>query len=235
FQCLLAGRKNEVRSLILTASGGPFRESSHEDLQRVTVEQALNHPTWDMGAKVTIDSATLMNKSLEVIEARWLFDLPPDQIDVVVHPQSIVHSMVEYVDGSTIAHLGPPDMRVPIQYALTYPERKPLDVPRLRWGEVGKLIFQDPDKTKFPALRIAYEVLHAGGTAPTVFNAANEVAVAAFLDERVSFLGIIETVEQALSAHSVITNPSLDEIFAADVWAREEATRLLGAAASQNA
>lgn len=233
FQCMQAGRKEEIRALILTASGGPFRSTAKEALARVTRMEALAHPTWNMGAKITIDSATLMNKSLEIIEARWLFDIEPRQIEVVVHPQSIVHSMVEYRDGSTICHLGPPDMRVPIQYALTYPERKPLELPRLRWADVGRLTFEAPDPDRFPSLRMAYEVLEAGGTTATVFNGANEVAVAAFLADELPFLGIFEVIERTLERHVSVANPTLEDIFRADEWAREEAARQVSAAVRQ--
>ena len=225
FQAMLAGNRDEIRAIILTASGGPFRDASLEDLTHVTPEQALNHPTWDMGAKITIDSATLMNKALEIIEAHWLFDMPASQIEVVIHPQSIIHSMVEYHDGSTICHLGPPDMKIPIQYALTYPQRKPLPAPRLSWAEVGQLTFQAPDPQRFPALRLAYEVLEKGGTAPTVFNAANEVAVAAFLRDELPFLEILDCIENTLGEHQLVTDPSLDDLFEADTRAREEASR----------
>ncbi|HLU47046.1 MAG TPA: 1-deoxy-D-xylulose-5-phosphate reductoisomerase, partial [Planctomycetota bacterium] len=233
FQCMQAGRPEEIRAIVLTASGGPFRSTPLAELESVTPAQALAHPTWNMGAKITIDSATLMNKSLEVIEAFWLFDIEPRSIEVVVHPQSIVHSMVEYRDGSTIAHLGPPDMRVPIQYALTYPRREALDVPRLRWSDVARLTFEAPDLDRFPSLRMAYEVLEAGGTSAAVFNGANEVAVAAFLAEELPFLGIFEVIERTLERHSSIAQPSLADIFQADAWAREEAQRQAGALASR--
>jgi 1-deoxy-D-xylulose-5-phosphate reductoisomerase len=225
FQCLLSGRREEVESIILTASGGPFRTASLEDMSRSTKADALKHPTWKMGEKITIDSATLMNKALEVIEAHWLFDLPADKIRVVVHPQSIVHSLVEFHDGSVICQLGPPDMRIPIQYALTYPQRKQLPVERVRLEEVARLDFQAPDPARFPALRLAYEVLDVGGTAPSVFNAANEVAVVAFLRDAIPFMEIIGTVERTLRQHTVVEKPDLEAILAADAWAREEATR----------
>jgi len=235
FQSLRTGKHDEVRSIILTASGGPFRNSTHEELAAVTKAQALNHPTWDMGAKITIDSATLMNKALEVIEARWLFDMPPSMIDVVIHPQSMIHSLVEYQDGSTICQLGPPDMKVPIQYALTFPDRRPLPVERLNLAQIGQLTFQAPDPGRFPAIRLAYEVLEKGGTAATVFNAANEVAVAAFLREEIPFLAILKTVEQCLDAHELIADPSLDEIFATDAWARNESERILSTVRKETA
>ena len=227
FQSLEAGSREEVGRVILTASGGPFRQTSAEELQKVTRRDALNHPTWEMGEKITIDSATLMNKALEIIEARWLFDLPPEQIEVVVHPQSIIHSLVEYRDGSTICQLGPPDMRVPIQYALTYPRRLPLPTEQLNLAELGQLTFESPDTERFPALRLAYEVLEQGGTAATVFNAANEVAVAAFLKEEIPFLGILKVVETCLKQHNVVENPDLENIFAADEWARLETEKIL--------
>ena len=227
FQSLEAGSREEVERVILTASGGPFRQTSAEELEKVTRRDALNHPTWEMGEKITIDSATLMNKALEIIEARWLFDLPPEQIEVVVHPQSIIHSLVEYRDGSTICQLGPPDMRVPIQYALTYPRRLPLPTDQLSLAELGQLTFESPDTGRFPALRLAYEVLEQGGTAATVFNAANEVAVAAFLKEEIPFLGILKVVETCLKQHNVVENPDLENIFAADEWARLETEKIL--------
>ena len=227
FQSLEAGSREEVARVILTASGGPFRQTSAEELERVTRQDALNHPTWEMGEKITIDSATLMNKALEIIEARWLFDLPPEQIEVVVHPQSIIHSLVEYRDGSTICQLGPPDMRVPIQYALTYPRRLPLPTEQLSLPELGQLTFESPDTGRFPALRLAYEVLEQGGTAATVFNAANEIAVAAFLKEEIPFLGILKVVETCLKQHNVVENPDLENIFSADEWARLETEKIL--------
>ena len=227
FQSLEAGSREEVERVILTASGGPFRQTSAEELEKVTRQDALNHPTWEMGEKITIDSATLMNKALEIIEARWLFDLPPEQIEVVVHPQSIIHSLVEYRDGSTICQLGPPDMRVPIQYALTYPRRLPLPTDQLSLAELGQLTFEPPDTERFPALRLAYEVLEQGGTAATVFNAANEIAVAAFLKEEIPFLGILKVVETCLKQHNVVDNPDLENIFSADEWARLETEKIL--------
>lgn len=227
FQSLLCGRAEEVDSIILTASGGPFRTATLEEMSRATRADALKHPTWKMGEKITIDSATLMNKALEVIEAHWLFDLPSEKIRVVVHPQSIVHSLVEFHDGSVICQLGPPDMRIPIQYALTYPQRRPLPVERVRLEEVARLEFQAPDPIRFPALRLAYEVLELGGTAPSVFNAANEVAVFAFLHDTIPFMEIIGTVERTLKKHQVVTTPDLEAILTADAWAREEASRQL--------
>jgi 1-deoxy-D-xylulose-5-phosphate reductoisomerase len=198
FQCLQGHGRGDVHRILLTASGGPFRETPKAHLATVTVEDALQHPTWKMGAKITIDSATLMNKGLEVIEARWLFDLAADQVQVVVHPQSIIHSMVEYIDGSVIAQLGVADMGVPILYALTYPERRPTPAPRLDLTRVGQLTFFEPDPDKFPCLRLAREALESGGSASVVLNAANEVAVAAFLDRRIGFAEIAELIERAL-------------------------------------
>lgn len=220
FQCLHAGRREEVQRLLLTASGGPFNTLNKGELRRVTAKEALQHPNWSMGAKITVDSATLMNKGLEVMEARWLFGIELEQIEVVVHPESLVHSLVEFIDGSVIAQLGRPDMRLPIQYALTYPRRLAAPWPRL--DLVGrKLTFLPPDTERFPALRLAREAALTGGTAPTVLNSANEVAVAAFLAGRLSFPGIAELVERVLDAHEVQPDPDLEQVLAADAWARE--------------
>jgi 1-deoxy-D-xylulose-5-phosphate reductoisomerase len=224
FQCLRGQRADEVRRLLLTCSGGPFLR--HGALDDVTVAQALSHPTWSMGPKITVDSATLMNKGLEVIEARWLFGLPAARIDVVVHPESVVHSMIELVDGAVLAQLGTPDMRVPIAHALSYPDRLPLEVPHLDWSALGALTFETPDLRRFAALRLAYEALETGGTAPAVVNAANEVAVAAFLAGRIRFVQIPEVIAQVLAAHRPGSAMSLEEICAADLWAREQAARL---------
>lgn len=229
FQSLQAGKRDEVEAIILTASGGPFRDTPSEKLKTVTKAEALNHPTWDMGAKITIDSATLMNKALEVIEARWLFDMDPSQIRVVIHPQSIIHSIVEFHDGSMVCQMGSPDMRTPIQYALTYPRRLSLGVDRVDLAEIATLTFLRPDSKRFPALRLAYSVLEQGGTAPVVFNAANEIAVAFFLREKIPFPEILGCIERTLDAQPIRSNPTLDEIFAADAAAREEATRQLEA------
>ncbi|HKW91142.1 MAG TPA: 1-deoxy-D-xylulose-5-phosphate reductoisomerase [Methylomirabilota bacterium] len=199
FQCLEGHNRDEVRRVLLTASGGPFRGTKAERLERVTVAEALQHPTWRMGAKITVDSATLMNKGLEVIEARWLFDLTPEQVQVVVHPQSIVHSMVEYVDGSIIAQLGVADMGIPILYALTYPRRLPCPAERLDLTRVGPLSFEEPDVERFPCLALARHALLEGGCAPVVLNAANEIAVAAFLGERIRFTQIPELIAEALA------------------------------------
>jgi len=227
-QCLRGAGAAEVRRLILTASGGPFRETPKEKLSTVTPEQALNHPTWSMGRKITIDSATLMNKGLEVIEASWLFGVAADKIDIAVHPQSIVHSMVEFSDGSVLAQLGLTDMRLAIQYALTYPERWQSPLPPLNIFEMPKLEFFEPDKDKFRCLNLAYRALRTGGTAPTVLNAADEIAVAAFLAGRVAFDEIPQIIESALNAHHTREAADLDAILKADEWAREEARALSG-------
>nr|WP_090887815.1 1-deoxy-D-xylulose-5-phosphate reductoisomerase [Evansella caseinilytica] len=223
YQCLHGNVDSEVQRLIITASGGSFRNRTREELVGVTVEDALKHPNWQMGAKITIDSATMMNKGLEVIEARWLFDIAYEKIDVILHKESIIHSMVEYIDGSVLAHLGTPDMRVPIQYALSKPER--LDLPggkRLNLLEIGSLHFEQLDTDRFRCLALAYEAGKTGGTAPAVLNAANEVAVAAFLQGEISFLKIDELVEEALTAHQTVQSPSLEEIIAADEETREK-------------
>jgi len=220
FQCLQGHNRGDVHRILLTASGGPFRETPKARLGGVSVEDALQHPTWKMGAKITIDSATLMNKGLEIIEARWLFDVTPDQVQVVVHPQSIVHSMVEYLDGSVLAQLGVADMGVPILYALTYPERRPAPAARLDLTRVGRLTFFEPDTDKFPCLRLARAALEDGGAAPVVLNAANEVAVAAFLDRRIGFTEIAELIEGALDASRAGDPASIEECVAVDVEAR---------------
>ncbi len=220
FQCLLGQPAGSVKKIWLTASGGPFRSWTAEQLSAATVEDALNHPTWKMGRKVTIDSATLMNKGLETIEAKWLFDIPIDQVGVVVHPQSTVHALVQYNDGSILAQLGTADMRLPIEYALLHPERIDADLPMLDVLELGTLEFERPDEGRFPCLRLAREASRAGGTAPAVLNAANEAAVKAFLSHRLSFLGIPAIVEQALEHHVILESPNLDQILSADEWAR---------------
>jgi len=227
WQCLLTGKKNEVKRLILTASGGPFLKRKKEDLKNIKVAEALSHPTWEMGKKITVDSATLMNKGLEVIEAHWLFDMPADKIRVLIHPQSIVHSMVEFVDGSLIAQMSIPDMRIPIQYALFYPERLPTNNRPLNLTQIKSLTFEEPDQKKFPCLGICYQALQMGGTAPAVLNAANELAVKAFLEEKLSFVEIHEIVKQTLNHHQVAENPGLDDILNADKWAREEAKKII--------
>jgi len=220
-QCLRSGRLNEVKRLILTASGGPFRDTPVEQFPEISPEQALNHPVWKMGKRITIDSATLMNKGLEVIEAHWLFDLPPEKIDVMVHPQSVVHSMVEFVDGSIIAQLGTADMRTPIQYALTYPERLPSPVAGLDWAAVSRFDFLQTDRKKFPCISLAYQAMQNGGTTPTVLNAADEVAVEAFLDRRIPFPDIPKIIERVLNAHQGSKADSIESIFEVDRWARE--------------
>ncbi|OWA33797.1 1-deoxy-D-xylulose-5-phosphate reductoisomerase [Saccharibacillus sp. O16] len=220
FQCLNGEPRERLHSLTLTASGGSFRHLSREQLRDVTVEDALKHPNWSMGAKITIDSATMVNKGLEVIEAHWLFGLGYEEINVLLHPESIIHSFVEFTDTSIIAQLGNPDMRVPIQYALTYPDRASLNAKRLSLAEVAQLNFRKMDFDRFPCLRMAYECGRMGGTAPTVFNAANEVAVARFLRREISFLQIEDTLEKVMQRHEVIAHPDLDTIREADTWAR---------------
>ena len=223
FQCLQGANEKEVRKVILTASGGPFRQSRAAELEKVTVAQALKHPTWSMGKKITIDSATMFNKGLEMIEAHWLFGLPMKQVEVVVHPQSIVHSMVEFIDGSVLAQLSVTDMCFPIQYAVTFPERMPSGLPPLDLAKLGSLTFEAPDEKRFPALRLAREAGEAGGTLPGVFNAANEVAVEAFLAEQISFPRIWGIVEEVMEKHTTLSSPDLDAIIEADRWARSEA------------
>ncbi len=225
FQALQAGRPEEVRRVVLTASGGPFRTLSLDQLSQVTPAKALDHPTWAMGPKVTVDSATLMNKALEIIEARWLFDLSADQIAVVIHPQSIVHSMVEYRDGSVIAQLSPPDMKLPIQYALTWPERREGVAAKLDWSRAMSLRFEPPDFERFGALRLGLEVAAAGGTAGAVLNGANEAAVAAFLDGRLSFRDIVPACQSVVQNHPFEPEPSLEQVLEADRWAHQEVLR----------
>lgn len=229
FQALEAGRRQDVARIILTASGGPFRAMIAADLPSVTPEQALAHPNWNMGRKISIDSATLMNKGLEVIEARWLFDAAPEQIEVVVHPQSIVHSLVEYRDGSVVAQLGIPDMRIPIAYALSYPERLELGLSRLSLSACGGLDFEPPDHERFPALRLAFDALATGGVKPAALNAANEVAVEAFLDGRIGFTRIAEIVGAALARTGQADEMDLQAILAADREARNIADGLIPA------
>ncbi|MEW4568593.1 1-deoxy-D-xylulose-5-phosphate reductoisomerase [Tautonia sp. JC769] len=225
FQCLRSGTPREVRRVILTSSGGPFRGKTRKDLEGVTPEQALRHPTWQMGPKITIDSATLMNKALEVIEARWLFDLAPDQIEVVVHPESVVHSMVEFVDGSVIAQLSPPDMRLPIQYALNYPDRVDGPSPRLDLARSWDLHFEPPDRETFPCLELGFEVMRRGGTAGAALNAANEAAVGRFLGGSLAFLDIPRACRAALEHHDYDPRPSLQTLERVDAWARQEVAR----------
>ncbi|MDA8233805.1 MAG: 1-deoxy-D-xylulose-5-phosphate reductoisomerase [Clostridia bacterium] len=226
FQALEGNRREEVRKLILTASGGPFRGKSWAQLQEVTLEMALRHPRWEMGQKITIDSATLMNKGLEVIEAHWLFDIPFEQIEVIIHPQSIIHSMVEYRDGSIIAQMGITDMRIPIQYALSYPQRWPNNIPSLDFAVWRELTFDRPDLEAFPCLAYAFAAGRTGGTMPAVMNGANEAAVGLFLKGAISFTGITRLVEQVMNTHQVVHNPSLEEILSADKWSRAEVNRL---------
>ncbi len=223
FQCLVGEPTRHIRRLILTASGGPFRKTPASELAKVTPAQALKHPTWNMGRKITIDSATLFNKGLEMIEARWLFGVPISQVDVVVHPQSIVHSLVEFVDGSQLAQLSHSDMCFPIQYAVTYPDRLPNRLKPLCLAEMGSLTFEAPDPEKFPALRLAREAGTTGGTLPAVLNAANEIAVPAFLDGKILFPAIWHTVEAVMKRHTTVDHPSLDDILKADAWARAAA------------
>jgi 1-deoxy-D-xylulose-5-phosphate reductoisomerase len=226
FQALHGHNRAEVKRIILTASGGPFLHTPRHELESVTLDQALEHPTWKMGDKITIDSSTLMNKGLEVIEAFWFFDVPVERIDVVVHPQSIVHSMVEYIDGSVIAQLGIPDMAVPISYILGYPHRLPLShLPSLDLVKAGKLEFFAPDTGRFPCLRLAYEALRARGTAPAVLNGANEIAVASFLDRRIGYLDIPRILEGVLADHHRVDEPDLAQLMEADAWAREASRR----------
>ncbi len=227
FQCMEGRRADEVSRLILTASGGPFRTWSAGEIAAATVEQALKHPTWEMGRKITIDSATLFNKGLEMIEARWLFDVEMPRVDVIVHPQSIVHSMVEFIDGSVLAQLSHTDMCFPIQYAVTWPERVPNSLPPLDFASLAKLEFEAPRRAVFPALDLAREAGTKGGTLPSVLNAANEVAVAAFLERRLAFPSIWETVASVMQRHVNVPHAGLEDILSADAWARDEAFRLL--------
>lgn len=221
YQCLAANRKQDAERLIITASGGPFRGKKHRELENVTVEQALKHPNWSMGSKITIDSATLMNKGLEVIEAHWLFGFAPEKISVLVHPQSIIHSMVEYMDGSVIAQLGPPDMRIPIQLALTWPQRAGNDFSRMNLLEHRSLTFEEPDMDTFSCLRLAFEALKLGGTMPAVMNGANEAAVELFLNRKIGFCDIPRLIERIMQTHIVNTMPHLDDIIEVDSWARK--------------
>ena len=225
FQCLLTGRQEDVSRLILTASGGPFRELPHEEFPQVTLERALKHPTWDMGPKITIDSATMFNKALEIVEARWLFDVTRDAIDVVVHPQSIVHSMVLWRDGSVIAQMGAPDMRVPIQYAMTHPERLDGTVATYSPELFHGLEFYTPDLTRFSSLSLGFLAAERGGTYGAVLNAANEEAVALFMAGTCGFQDIFDLVGKVMERHRSVATPDLDEVLAADAWAREEISR----------
>jgi 1-deoxy-D-xylulose-5-phosphate reductoisomerase len=227
-QCLRAGTHPEVRRIVLTASGGPFRKTPLKALASVTPAQALAHPNWRMGNRITIDSATMMNKGFEIIEARWLFGVRPDQIDVVIHPQSTVHSMVEYVDGSVLAQLGPTDMRMPIQYALTYPERVASNQVALDWAKLRRLDFERASTRRFPCLRLAREAMNKGGAWPCALNAADEIAVAAFLEQRLPFLGIPEVIERVLSRTPRVRFESMDDVLAADAEARRQAQEGVG-------
>ena len=227
FQAMQGGRRSEVRRVFLTASGGPFYRRPEEAHRGVTPEEALEHPTWSMGRKITIDSATLMNKALEIIEAHHLFGLGADEIEVVLHPESTVHSVVEFVDGSCLAQLGPPDIRTPIQYALTYPERRPSPWPRLDLAAVGGLHFESPDVQRFPAIELGFEVVRRGGTLGAALAAADEVAVEAFLDGRIRFTEIVPLVERVLAKHHWMERPTLDDILRTDARTREETTRCL--------
>jgi len=221
FQCLQGNPLNPVSRLILTASGGPFRSKSLKELENVTVKEALKHPNWEMGAKITIDSATMMNKGLEVIEARWLFDVELNKIEVLIHPQSIIHSMVEFEDGSIIAQMGEPDMRLPIQYALTYPKRVKNNWPKVNFAERNLLSFENPDLSVFKCLQLAYDALKIGGSMPAVLNAANEVAVDKFLKKEIAFLDIPRIIQDVMDKHELVENPSLSDIVNVDDWARK--------------
>lgn len=232
FQCLLGNDKKSVSRILLTASGGPFRGKKIEQLETVKPEDALKHPNWRMGNKITIDSATLMNKGLEVIEARWLFDIEPDKIEVLIHPQSIIHSMVEYKDGSVIAQLGVPDMRIPIQFAVTYPKRQYNNFNKLDFRLHKSLTFEEPDYVNFPCLKLAFDALKESGTMPAVMNAANEVAVNLFLDNKIRFTHIPLIISNVMNEHRVNNNPTIDDIIEVDEWARKEAMRIYNKVAS---
>jgi 1-deoxy-D-xylulose-5-phosphate reductoisomerase len=225
FQCLDGKPSNSVRKLWLTASGGPFRNTPKEEFPNITVERALKHPSWVMGRKITIDSATLFNKGLEMIEARWLFDIGMERVGVLVHPQSIIHSMVEFVDGALLAQLSTPDMCLPIQYALTYPDRAPSERVQTNFAKLGNLTFEEPDAERFPALKLARRAGEVGGTLPAVLNAANEVAVEAFVNGKINFPQITEIVRRTMDAHKTVSHPTLEQILEADAWARCEAAK----------
>jgi len=227
YQALSGQRRDDVRRLLLTASGGPFRATPCDQFSSITPADALAHPNWDMGRKISIDSATMMNKGLEVIEARWLFNFPAEMIDVHIHPESIVHSLVEYRDGAVIAQLGIPDMKTPIAYALSWPERLPLDQPALDLCEIGRLSFSLPDLERFPCLRLAYDALARGGTVPAVMNAANEIAVDAFLRNKLSFLGIPQVIEQTMQHHQGGVLTTVEQALQADLWGRHKAKELI--------
>lgn len=219
FQSMHGENRERVRKILLTASGGPFRGRKREELSDITVEDALRHPNWSMGRKITVDSSTLVNKGLEVIEAKWLFGVEPEAIQVVIHPQSIIHSMVEYADGGIMAQLGMPDMKLPIQYALFYPDRRPMEGKRVDFFELGSMTFEKPDTNTFRGLSMAYEAIAAGGSMPTVFNAANEKAVALFLDKKIRFLDIYDLIQGAMESHKTIQNPSVEQILEAEAEA----------------
>ena len=227
FQCLQGAQGNVPTRLILTASGGPFRTWAKEDIYNARPEQALKHPNWSMGRKITIDSASMMNKALEVIEARWLFDMPAEKIDVLIHPQSVIHSMVEYADGAVMAQLGTPDMRLPILYAMSWPERLPTGGKRLDFTQMNALTFEQPDYDRFPGLKLAYDALAVGGSMSAVLNGANEIAVDAFLHEKIPFGAIARLVEETMQAVPVIAHPTLEQVFECDRAARQKATALL--------
>ena len=229
FQCLHAGASTDIRKLVLTASGGPFRAFAKKDLANVSLAQALKHPNWSMGRKITIDSATLMNKGLEVIEARWLFDIAPGKIKVLVHPQSIVHSMVEYHDGAVVAQLGMPDMKGPIAYALSYPERLSDVSPALDLARVGTLTFEEPDLDRFPCLAYAFDALNTGGSMPAVLSAANEIAVKYFLEEKIGYADIVRVIRTTMDAHTLSDINTVEDALKADLWARHEAEKVIGA------
>jgi len=228
FQALECGQRDYVKRLILTASGGPFLNTPKQELEDVSVELALNHPTWKMGKKITIDSATLMNKGFEVIEAKWLFGIEPKEISVWIHPQSIVHSMVEYIDGSVISQMGKPDMRIPIAFAISYPKRISMNCTTVSPESFGNLSFQNVDFEQFPSLSLAFDALKEGGTMPSVMNGANEVAVSAFLSEQIKFTGIISTVEKVMELHNTQPANTLDDVLESDLWARNTAQSLIG-------
>ncbi len=227
-QCLMSGKKEEIRNLILTASGGPFLKTPLKDFKKITVKQALAHPTWKMGKKITIDSATLMNKGLEIIEAFWLFDISAEKIKILIHPQSIIHSMVEYQDGSYIAQLSVPDMKISISYALFYPQRMPGQNGSLDFVRLKNLTFENPDLKRFPCLSLAYQALKEGGSFPAVLNSANEIAVRSFLENRIPFLKIPKIIEKTLERHQKLINPGLEEIVEARNWAEHYAYNLTG-------
>ncbi len=227
FQCLQGQKQKNIKKIILTASGGPFLNYKKSELKKATLSQALQHPRWKMGKKITIDSASMMNKGLEVIEAKWLFDLDMEQIDILIHPQSVVHSLVEFVDGSLLAQMGIPDMRTPIAYALTYPERIKNSLPLLDLAKTRNLVFHKPDVKKFPCIRLAYEAGRCGGTMPAVLNAANEIAVEAFLAKKIKFVDLPEIIDKVLSTHKTVKKPALEEILQADKWARMQTKEII--------